>query len=345
MRTRPANKAKPNTRFLGRIIKETTNHNAALLAKEAAEAQARLDDLTVAEEKKRRKLNPTAGDIRRRQLGAISSILAGRKRKHGDADEKDNKTPSDKRDEDKKTSVRPSGIKEEKKKNEEPRDRRREEARSRDDRRHRDRSRSPLHRTHRHRHRTPLSSDDEEERRSKSRRKGKERATSAADALIGDLEKRKRQGRLDPPERSRHNRDLIQPLKSSRGKRCRLGEDDDSDPLDDMIGPAPPPRSPVRPRGRGAARGPSAMDNRFSENYDPQSDAQPEAEEAGDWEGAVEVFRDRQKWKQQGADRLRAAGFTDDQVKKWEMGGEPDIDDVRWAKAGEGREWDMGKDK
>lgn len=87
------------------------------------------------------------------------------------------------------------------------------------------------------------------------------------------------------------------------------------------------------------------MDNRFSENYDPQSDAQPEAEEAGDWEEAVEVFRDRQKWKQQGADRLRAAGFTDDQVKKWEMGGEPDIDDVRWAKAGEGREWDMGKDK
>lgn len=86
------------------------------------------------------------------------------------------------------------------------------------------------------------------------------------------------------------------------------------------------------------------MDNRFSENYDPQSDA-PEAEEAGDWEEAVEVFRDRQKWKQQGADRLRAAGFTDDQVKKWEKGGEPDIDDVRWAKAGEGREWDMGKDK
>jgi len=344
LRTRPANKAKPNTRFLGRIIKETTNHNAALLAKEAAEAQARLDDLTVAEEKKRRKLNPTAGDIRRRQLGAISSILAGRKRKHGDADEKDKKTPGE-RDEDRRPSTRPSGSKEEKKKAEEPRDRRREEARSRDDRRHRDRSRSPLHRTHRHRQRTPMSSDDEEERRSKSRRKGKERATSAADALIGDLEKRKRQGRLDPPEGSRHNKELILPLKSDRSRSRRLAEDDDSDPLDDLIGPAPPPRSPVRPRGRGAALGPSAMDNRFSESYDPQSDAQPEAEEAGDWGEAVEVFQDRQKWKQQGADRLRAAGFTDDQVKKWEKGGEPDIDDVRWTKAGEGREWDKGKDK
>ncbi|KAK1826524.1 hypothetical protein QBC39DRAFT_364264 [Podospora conica] len=341
---KPANKAKPNTRFLGRIIKETTNHNAALLAKEAAEAQARLDNLTVAEEKKRRKLNPTSGDIRRHQLGAISSILAGRKRKHGDAGEKDKNTPGE-RDGVQRGSARQSGSKEDKNKTEEPRDRRREEARSRDDRRHRDRSRSPTHQTQRHRQRTPLSSDDEEERRSKSRRKGKERAASAADAIIGSLEERKRRGRLDPPERSRHNKDLIQPSKSSRSRSGRLAEGDDSDPLDDLIGPAPPPRSPVRPRGRGAARGPSAMDSRFSESYDPQSDAQPEAEEAGDWEESVEVFRDRQKWKQQGADRLRAAGFTDDQIKKWEKGGEPDIDDVKWTKPGEGREWDRGKDR
>jgi len=87
------------------------------------------------------------------------------------------------------------------------------------------------------------------------------------------------------------------------------------------------------------------MDSRFSEAYDPQSDAQPEPEDAGDWDEAVEVFRDRQKWKQQGADRLRAAGFTDEDIKKWEKGGERDIDDVRWTKAGEKREWDRGKDE
>jgi hypothetical protein len=81
------------------------------------------------------------------------------------------------------------------------------------------------------------------------------------------------------------------------------------------------------------------MDNRFSEDYDPASDAQPESAETGDWDEAVETFRDRQKWKQQGAERLREAGFTDDQIKKWEKGGEKDIDDVRWSKAGEKREW------
>ena len=87
------------------------------------------------------------------------------------------------------------------------------------------------------------------------------------------------------------------------------------------------------------------MDGRFSESFDPQSNSHPEEEEADDWEEAVEVFRDRQRWKQQGADRLRAAGFTDDEVKKWERGAERDIDDVKWTKAGEGREWDRGKEK
>jgi hypothetical protein len=62
------------------------------------------------------------------------------------------------------------------------------------------------------------------------------------------------------------------------------------------------------------------------------------------------------KWKEQGADRLRAAGFSEEEVKKWENSGkkgrEGAGDDgrltaadegVRWAKKGEGREWDRGK--
>lgn len=86
------------------------------------------------------------------------------------------------------------------------------------------------------------------------------------------------------------------------------------------------------------------MDGRFSENYDPKSDVQPDAdEEDDDWEEALEAMRDRQKRKQQGAERLRAAGFTDDQVKKWENGDHKDVQDVRWSKAGESREWDKGK--
>ena len=347
---------------MGRIIKETASHNAALLAKEAAEAQARLDNLTEAEDKKRRKLNPSTTDIRRRQLGDISSILLGRKRKRsGDekdemsrskdassAGDKEYKRPesdrrkkegrhrSDKEDEDRTRDQQSHG-------------RDREEPRARKDRRHRERSRSPASEPRRHRHRSPLSSDDvdHDDRRRRSRRSEKDHERSGGDLIQKELLRRKRHGRLtaddDPARGTPEKQSRFERPSSTRGRK--LADDDGSDPLEDLIGPAPPPQSPVQRRGRGAGRGPAAMDSRFSEAYDPQSDAQPEPEDAGDWDEAVEVFRDRQKWKQQGADRLRAAGFTDEDIKKWEKGGERDIDDVRWTKAGEKREWDRGKDE
>lgn len=86
------------------------------------------------------------------------------------------------------------------------------------------------------------------------------------------------------------------------------------------------------------------MDSRFSENYDPKADVQPDTQGGDDWDDALEALRDRAKWRQQGADRLRAAGFTDEQVTKWEKsGGEKTMDDVQWSRAGEKREWDRGK--
>ena len=60
-------------------------------------------------------------------------------------------------------------------------------------------------------------------------------------------------------------------------------------------------------------------------------------------------MRDRQRWQQTGAQRLRDAGFTEAQVKRWEKSkgggpaGEEDVDNVRWSKKGESREWDRGK--
>lgn len=117
--------------------------------------------------------------------------------------------------------------------------------------------------------------------------------------------------------------------------------DEDSDPLDDIIGPKPPPE--VRARGRGAVSAGSGIDSRFSTGYDPAADVSLDFDEENDWEQALEALKDRQKWKQQGADRLRAAGFTDEEVKKWEKGGEKREEDVTWAKKGEGREWDRGK--
>ncbi len=338
---RPSIKAKPNTRFLGRIIKETTSHNAALLAKEAADAQARLDDLTETEAKKRRKLNPSASDIRRRQLGSISSILEGRKRHNGaerhrspgqtgGGRDKD-KAPDHSRDRDSRRSKHSECHEDKEEERRSPTKKR--EDRTRDERRHhrheRSRSPRPRHRSHRrHRGRSPLSSSDEDAqlRRSQSQR---EKSGKRRDLTGSEPPRRKSAGRL-------HKADDAQ---SGHSRAGRSTEDNDSDPLEDLIGPAPPPRSPVRMRGRGAIRGTAAMDSRFSEEYDPSSDVQLEPAETDDWDEALEAHRDRQKWKQQGAARLRAAGFTDDQIKKWETGGEKDIDDVRWTQAGEKREW------
>lgn len=115
------------------------------------------------------------------------------------------------------------------------------------------------------------------------------------------------------------------------------------------------------------------MDSHFAENYDPTLDIQPDDNENGlepsakstrrpvpglateddDWDMALEALRDRELWRRNGADRLREAGFGDDVVSKWTSNGafsglnggdrEKGIDDVKWTKKGEGREWDRGK--
>src|SRR5258705_607033 len=72
----PVNHPKPNTRFLRTIIRETDNHNAALLAKEAAESKARLDGLVSKDQR-------SASDIRRRQLGHITAHLTGSSGRRG----------------------------------------------------------------------------------------------------------------------------------------------------------------------------------------------------------------------------------------------------------------------
>jgi hypothetical protein len=84
------------------------------------------------------------------------------------------------------------------------------------------------------------------------------------------------------------------------------------------------------------------MDAHFADDYDPSMDLKPDSGQ-DDWAEAIEAMRDRQRWKQQGAERLRQAGFSETQITKWEKGDEKTEDDVKWAKKGEGREWDRGK--
>lgn len=85
------------------------------------------------------------------------------------------------------------------------------------------------------------------------------------------------------------------------------------------------------------------MDERFSSTYDPSIDVRPPSDVDDDFGDALEAFRDRQKMKQHGAERLRAAGFTEEQVKRWEKGGEKTEEDVVWSMKGQAREWDRGK--
>jgi hypothetical protein len=345
----PANKPKPNTRFLRNIIKDTDSHNAALLAKEAAESRARLQSLAGNEHRERKASRVGGGDIRRRQLGDIAAILGGgppKRRKIEDSrmSDRESKRVDSSGDED--------GTKRKSSEDRKKKYRSREE-----DIKEGKRSRS--HRSHRHRSDRSISKDREKDKerrrrhRSRSRSPREERGKESKYRDRSPKRRRSRSregGRREKSHRShRRRRSMsVEDEGSDKGKAAVVKVQEtkpvyDSDPLDDIIGPRPPPLSQIRSKGRGTMSHASGIDSRFSANYDPTTDVQLDLDEENDWDQALEALRDRQKWKQQGADRLRAAGFTDEEIKKWEKGGEKRQEDVRWAKRGEGREWDRGK--
>ncbi|KAI1370725.1 hypothetical protein F4677DRAFT_345626 [Hypoxylon crocopeplum] len=320
---RPVNQPKPNTRFLNNIIRDTNSHNRALLAKESAESRAKLRDLEDAEEKKRReeerklrKAKPGPSDTRKRMLGDIAAILGGssKRRRTEGAD-----TP---------ISIAS------------------------------DRTESGVDRNSRRQRQNPTVNGNTDVRRERGRtdrlsgrnealRHGRRREEDGQDGESTSSNSRAHRHRERSPRRDSRRQSSVA---RRPGRNHSPSEDSsDSDPLDDIIGPAPAPRTDIRRRGRGANAATSGIDNRFALDYDPRKDVTPEPENRDDWDQAVEAFRDRQKWKQQGADRLRSAGFTEEQIKKWEKGDEKDEKDekdeadVRWTKAGGLREWDRGK--
>ncbi|KAF3768482.1 hypothetical protein M406DRAFT_220629, partial [Cryphonectria parasitica EP155] len=330
--TSPTNKLKPNTRFLRNIIKGTNRHNNALAAKELSESQARLRDLADAKEEKRKKYTPSASEIRGRQLGNIAALLSGktdedaRRLADMEAASRRQREKKEKHDKRRRSLERYSVTRRRGRRSEggdEDNTYCRRNSSSEDERgvgessrkkRHRERSRSPKEGPRTHRHRSP------------TRRKRRD-----------DIAE-------ETPDRPSH-RHSKSTGKPTRSKQANDNDDDgnaESDPLEDLIGPAPPPT--VLPRGRGALKGSSGMDSRFTPEYDPRSDLQADNDSPDSWDTAVEAFRGRAKMRQQGADRLRQAGFTEDEVKRWEKGGEKTIDDVQWAKKGEKRAWDQGKD-
>lgn len=215
----------------------------------------------------------------------------------------------------------------------------------------RQRSRSPGHSSsgRRYRDRSPVS--DEERNSHKRRADSKSRAERSRDD--GDLldnvsSKRTRDGRLTRDRGEDQNghsnrRSKLQQL----SEKYEIEKADDSDPLDEFIGPAPPNQSSmpvVRRRGRGTV-GAKTLEG----NYDSKSDSK---QDGGclDSDDEIKTFRDRQKLKQQRAERLRAAGFTEEDIKKSlenpnPPGAEKNPEDVKWRKRGEQRAWDEGKEE
>lgn len=361
---------KPNKNFLRNIIRQTDNHNAALQARETEESHARLREMNRArilgkrteEAKKDRKadgrLTPVLGD-ERHTLASCSQILCDGR--CGRIEQSEDSLPQWHRRHSR--SWEPQSRKH----------RSRSSSRSRETR-HRKRMRddtdderiSRHSKRSRHRERHHQDDYDSEDERGRSRRKHKSnhkhrtrRSSSHSSSLSrspsshSERGERKRRHRDHPRTRSpksssRHHRSeratqaLYKPGKSKRPSPTLAY---DSDPLEAILGPLPAHVEPaVRSRGRGAHKANSmGMDSRFSSTYDPVIDVQPPSDVEDDWGQSVEAFRDRMRWKQQGAERLRAAGFTDDQVRKWEKGDNKDEDDVTWKKRGQAREWDRGK--
>lgn len=174
------------------------------------------------------------------------------------------------------------------------------------------------HRTDRSRHRSRSRSPEEDRRKRDPKRR--ERSP----------------GRRSEPSSASRREDNSYDRERRRKPSPQAGSD--SDPLEAIVGPLPPPK--VKSRGRGTISSTSGIDARFSENYDPALDLEPESQENDDNGDDWELVLDRVKWKQQGADRLKAAGFTEEEIQGWKTGKKAE---VKWTASGKEREWDRGK--
>ncbi|KAK5377851.1 hypothetical protein LTS03_004727 [Exophiala xenobiotica] len=219
-------------------------------------------------------------------------------------------------------------------------------------------------------------------RRSRSRSRSMSRSRSRSPA--GHRSKRDRSRARDRDEdedddhKSRHrnrNRNRNKPHSGSRSvSSASASASSDSDPLSSIVGPDPADHKTTTTirRGRGFTRdahgggggqSSSNIDAHFSSTYNPALDVDPDPESSDDADGAdmdmdnaLEALRDRRAWRAKQADRLREAGFDEDEIDRWKKttaslqktrlgddDGDVPLREVRWKKTGEQREWDAGK--
>ncbi|KAK3628351.1 hypothetical protein LTR56_017550 [Elasticomyces elasticus] len=311
--TRPRAKdaPKPNIRFLRNVIRETDSHNAALKAKEAEDSRQKLLEL-------RRQARSGGGKRKRDEDGE------GRVAKKARGGERNGRWASALGGLGKARSTEREGRAEIKVKG----------AAAESGKRRRDDERERR---------------GEDERRKKKLQQPEERPRPSE--LKHGKERRRRDKSVSGRSRSPQRRRKVD---HDRHSSVRDEMDDDSDPLESIIGPKPAPT--VRPRGRGAQNAyvssKSTIDARFAADYDPSADIHPDhdvdAGEGDDWDMALSALQARTRFKVSQKERLKAAGFTEEEVGRWEKGGkvheEKDVGDVRWKKKGEGREWDAGKE-
>ncbi|PWY67257.1 hypothetical protein BO94DRAFT_528295 [Aspergillus sclerotioniger CBS 115572] len=373
MPRRPTGAApKPNTRFLRNIIRETDNHNAALKRKEEREARERMRQL------KAQGSSASSQDAKREQRRS-QRTSDDRESRHERRRDREGKSSSHRR-----RHRSRSGSTE---RDQSHRSRRRREAKGTDDDRHRHSRKSRRDRSYsRSRSRSP-EADREADSHSR-RRRYRSRYESLSRSRSRSPEASDRQRNKDSERRS-HRSPREHESSKRRGTTIRkkhppprtplLGNsasDNESDPLEDLVGPLPAKvdnrdyPAPIRSRGRGAYKpNTSNIDAHFAPDYDPTTDVHLENDDgqAGsrstrrpvpglmngddDWELALEALRDRARWKQRGEERLREAGFSNEFVDRWKTnttstpGEDPEgrLEDVKWSKKGEGREWDRGK--
>lgn len=371
---RPSGAApKPNTRFLRHIIRETDNHNAALKRKEEREARERIRQLRA----QGGSSSTSASHDTRRHRQHTSD---GRDRERERRENRDARYRSHRRrDRSYSASLERERSRKHRRRYESEYDRHRYSRRDRDRRgNHAEREYSRRHGSYsRSRSRSPRDERGHGSHRSRRHRRHHSRSPSRS------------RSRTPEPSRSRRHKDYgsRDDYRSSHdhrssNKRSELSPPatdlnhqapEDSDPLEDLVGPLPNKgdrNAPIRSRGRGAYKpNTSTIDSHFAEDYDPTLDVHLDDNdphsgnrstrrpvpglmtEDDDWELALEAFRDRARWKQKGEERLRQAGFSDSTVERWKSNSaftgpqdtEGQIEDVKWTKKGEGREWDRGK--
>ncbi|CAK7224726.1 hypothetical protein SCUCBS95973_005615 [Sporothrix curviconia] len=299
--SRPPSKMKPNTRFLSHIVREANSHNAALLARETADARKRLkrlmrEDGNGAHDDDRR--SSAGGDDRKRKdesrhRGRHASRAEDAKydedrhrRRRSHADGHDDDTGDDERNPGSRSrhSHRQHRSRH--------RDSSREDRAGERERKDRDRRSRHSHRRDRSREDDTNDKNDKNERNNKDHRtsKSKQWRRSASPRPSSSKHHRRDRGRSrDDDGDGKRTRYRSLDDSSREASLSASGSASSSDPLDEFVGPrlASDPLAEsggsdstgMRIRGRGAhsATGSgfsSSMDRHFAADYDPAKDVE-----------------------------------------------------------------------